>query len=195
MKKLVILDFDGTIYRGDSLLDFAKFCSSKRYYKSLFAIILPLIACKMGLYSRDKMKLIFLRINFSPYTKHLLFEKGQTFFKEHQNKLYTSAVAYIQQSDRTNTRLVILSASSEEWLKPFCEFLGCELISTKLQYSQEKTFTGQFEGENCVGIQKLKALETQIDLSNYVEIIVFGNSKSDLLLKQIATSYHHCYFS
>lgn len=195
MKKLVVLDFDGTIYRGDSLLDFAKFCSKKRYYTSLFAIILPFIACKMGLYSRDKMKLIFLRINFLPYTKHLLFKKGQAFFKMHQNKLYKSAVAYIHACDRTNTRLVILSASCVEWLKPFSEFLSCELISTKLQYSQEKTFTGQFEGENCVGIQKLKALKAQIDLSNYGEIIAFGNSKSDLLLKQIATSYHHCYFS
>lgn len=195
MKKLVVLDFDGTIYRGDSLLDFAKFCSKKRYYKSLFAIIFPFIACKMGLYSRDKMKLIFLRINFSPYTKHLLFEKGHSFFKAHQNKLYTSAVAYIQQSDRTNTRLVILSASSEEWLKPFCEFLDCKLISTRLHYTPEGNFSGHFEGENCVGMQKLTTLESELVLSDYAEIIIFGNSKSDLLLKQIATSYHHCYFS
>lgn len=195
MKKLVVLDFDGTIYRGDSLLDFAKFCSKTRYYKSLFAIILPFIASKMRLYSRDKMKLIFLRINFSQYTKHLLFEKGKVFFTKHQNKLYKSAVDYIQQSDRTNSRLVILSASCVEWLKPFSEFLSCELISTKLAYSPEGNFNDHFDGENCVGVQKLKALESQIDLRDYSEIIVFGNSKSDLLLKQIATSYHHCYFS
>lgn len=194
MKKLMVFDFDGTLYEGDSLLDFAKFCSKKQYYKSLLIIVLPYIGSKFGIYSRDKMKITFLRVNFSGYSKQDLYDKGQLFFEVNKMKIFKNAFEFIKQGNRNNWKCIIVSASCEEWLRPFSDYLECDLVATKLKYTREDYFSGKFEGKNCVGEQKIYALKSHLDLADFSEIEMFGNAESDRLFGQIATNYHHRYF-
>ena len=70
--KLAILDFDGTLYRGDSMRDFARFLNPVRYYISLLKLSFPYIQMLTGNASRNDLKSLFLKYNFAGYSEQEL---------------------------------------------------------------------------------------------------------------------------
>lgn len=192
MKRLIILDFDGTIYQGDSMRDFALFLNPFRYYCSLFLISIPFLLSSIKIIHRNHVKRIFLFINFRNYTSEALTQKGQEFFEQFQSNLLPSFKQYFEENKDTGTFL-ILSGSCKEWLSPFAEELNIPLLATELQYKDNKT-TGIWEGENVIGKEKRNMIERQYALSNYDEIIAYGDSNSDRELEPICTSFHFRYF-
>ena len=78
-----------------------------------------------------------------------------------------------------NPKIVVVSASINNYLKPWCDKLGFELISTELETVDGK-LTGKFSTPNCNGFEKVIRINKKYNLSNYEEIHVFGNSKGDL---------------
>jgi HAD superfamily phosphoserine phosphatase-like hydrolase len=192
MKRLVILDFDGTIYQGDSMRDFAKFLNPLRYYYSLFLISIPYLLSCCRLIHRNNIKKIFLFINFRNYSPQLLTEQGELFFQEFRAKLLPSFLTYFKKN-KDQGAFVILSGSCKEWLLPFADELNIPLIATKLRYRNNKS-TGSWRGENLVGKEKKKAIERFYSLSDYDEIIAFGDTNSDRELEPICTTFHFRYF-
>ena len=193
MKKLVILDFDGTIYKGDSLLHFARFLSPAKYYGSLFLIAFPVIFSKLGLLSADRLKELFFKIHLRGFSQSELKERGQAFFEANRARLFSKAVEFIQLQQQ-DSRCIVVSASCDEWLQPFCDFLKTELICTQLDYDDNGNCTGTILGQNIKGKAKISALQQVINLSEYDEITAFGNSSEDLILADISQSYHHRFF-
>lgn len=193
MKKLVILDFDGTIYKGDSLLHFARFLNPAKYYGSLFLIAFPIIFSKLGLFSADRLKELFFKIHLRGFSQSELKERGQAFFEANRARLFSKAVEFIQLQQQ-DSRCIVVSASCGEWLQPFCDFLKTELICTQLEYDENGNYTGTILGENVKGKAKISALQQLINLSDYDEITAFGNSKEDRILADISQSYHHRFF-
>lgn len=192
MKRLVILDFDGTIYQGDSMRDFAKFLSPSRYYFSLFLISVPYLLSIAKIIHRNQIKRIFLYTNFRNFSAEELAEKGESFFQKYRSKLFPSFLTYFDEN-RANTSFVILSGSCKEWVLPFAKELDVPLITTELHYSKGKT-TGTWLGENLVGEEKRNAISKHYALSEYDEIIAFGDTKSDRALEAICTDFHFRYF-
>lgn len=194
MTELVLLDFDGTIYKGDSLLHFARFRNPVKYFFSLFVIAFPVILSRLRLWSRDRVKNLFLRMHFSNETQAQLLEEGNHFFESYQHLLLPSAIAYVRKKRSAHVRCIVVSASCREWLEPFCKELDCELICSQLSYDTDDRCTGRLSGKNIKGHQKVSAIRQQVDLSLYSEVTAFGNTVSDQALKEITTHYHHRFF-
>ena len=194
MKNLIVLDFDGTIYRGDSMLDFAKFNNLFRYIVSLFVCSPLLVLSWIKIVKRDLLKKVFVFVNFKGKSKIYLNDQGVLFFKTKQSNLFPSALSYIKKKQLTND-IVIVSGSFEEWLTPFCNSLNVPLICSKLLYDDHKNCTGKLLGNNIVGKEKVKVVKSNFDLSLYEHVFSFGNSKSDQLLSQISTDYFHKKFN
>jgi HAD superfamily phosphoserine phosphatase-like hydrolase len=193
MSKLIILDFDGTIYNGDSMRDFAKFSNKGAYIFSLLIISFPFIISKIGLIDRDIIKKIFIKINFKGISKNELEKRGKKFFQLHQKFLFPKALKYIkEQQDET---VIIVSGSCNEWLAPYGEALNLELFSTELNYDSSGMNLGSISGKNNVGAAKIQKIKEHFNLTAFDEIISFGDSKSDLVLKEISTSYYHKFFN
>lgn len=194
MKELFIFDFDGTLYNGDSMLDFAKFIDVKKYYIACFisGVLFPFVFLK--LMSRQNWKRIFLSINFKTVSHKDLGMKANQFFKIHQEKLFDSALVYIQNIDRQESKILIVSASCSIWVQPFADFLAADLIATELEFSNE-IFTGRILGANVSGQEKVNAIARKIDLSEFETVHSFGNSRLDKVLKTISTNYYHKKFS
>jgi phosphatidylglycerophosphatase C len=193
VKKLVILDFDGTIYKGDSLLHFARFLNPAKYYSSLILIAFPVLFSKLGLFSSDRLKELFFKIHLRGFSQSELQERGQAFFEANRARLFSKAVNYIREQQH-ESRCIVVSASCGEWLQPFCDFLKTELICTQLEYSVEGKCTGTILGENVKGKAKISALKQVVNLSEYEEITAYGNSTQDRILADISHAYHHCFF-
>lgn len=193
-KKLAILDFDGTIYRGDSMRDFARFLHPGKYYLSLLKLAIPYIQLLFGNTSRDEIKALFLKYNFAGYTQSKLNEKGTKFYDKSVKRCYPSALEWIAREQRENSKLVILSGSCHPWLKPFARAFGADLICTELAYEND-ICQGHWIGKNLTGYAKKEALQAYLHQHPEVNYsIAFGDQKSDAISGTLADEYHQNYF-
>lgn len=195
MRKLVVLDFDGTIYNGDSMLDFAAFIDRKKYKRSLWKIFFPYLLCLIKLRKRDRLKKQFIRIHFKGKTRHELTELGEKFYKTHHMRCFESALNFIRTEHSNGSDLLILSGSCVEWLGYFSDKFEAKLLCTQLKYDENGICLGAIDGKNVVGQQKVKELQAFLDRSApYDSIIAFGDTTSDALLVEVAHEFHRDYF-
>ncbi|XOV69295.1 MAG: HAD family hydrolase [Fluviicola sp.] len=193
-EKLAILDFDGTLYRGDSMRDFARFLNPFRYYLSLFKLLFPYLQMLSGNASRDDLKALFLKHNFAGYSEEELNEKGDQFYDKYVKRCYPSALEWIAKEQRENTRFLILSGSCTPWLRPFSRAFGADLICTELSFDNNAC-TGEWKDKNMTGHTKHEALKNYLQQHPEVRYsIAFGDSKSDAISGALADEYHQNYF-
>ena len=140
-------DFDGTIYDGDSSIDFYLFClkKNKKVLLSFPRLTIGVILYILTIINKTKMK---ERI-FS-FLKHLKDTDlyVEEFWKDHKKKIKPWYLKQKQKSD------IIISASPEFLLKPLEEELKVSVIASKV----DKT-TGKFDGKNCHDYEKIKRFE------------------------------------
>lgn len=195
MSKLAVIDFDGTIYRGDSMRDFAKFINPGKYYLSLAQLLIPYLQVTFGSASRNSLKAKFLQSNFAGISASDLKVKGDAFFEKYQKRCYPSAINWMKKERANGYQILILSGSCKEWLQPFANAFEAEIVSTELSYDTENKCTGSWKGENLVGPEKLNALKRYLSESGEFEYIIgFGDRKSDLHLKEAVNEFHLNYF-
>lgn len=146
-------DFDGTLYRGDSTLDFYLFAVQKqpRCLRALPAQLKGAALFGAKHIDRDEFKERFYR--FLGY----LADVGSLvddFWKTHGNKVNGLVMDEAAAGD------LVISASPAFLLKPFCDRMGLELIASEVDET-----TGALLGPNCRGKEKVRRFrETYGDL-------------------------------
>ena len=166
-----IYDFDGTIYDGDSSVDFMKFCMKQN---PLCLKILPGFALSVMLYllkrhSKEQLKSAFFRFvtcfdDLDPVI--------DAFWSEHEGKIKTF---YLQQKRDDD---MIISASPAFLLQPICDKLGVRLIASDVDPQ-----SGEFLAKNCHGAEKVLRLREVTDESCES---FYSDSQSDLPLAELA---------
>jgi phosphoserine phosphatase len=167
-----VYDFDHTIYRGDSSLDFFFFVLRKRPY---VALLMPLQIWGILLYlfrqiSKETMKEYFFRfIRFIPV--EVMVEQ---FWKKNVRKIKPWYIRQKQDKD------VIISASPDFLLEPAVKaYLNCTVIASKIDPK-----TGVYNGKNCYGEEKtrrFRALYADEKIDNF-----FSDDYADMPLMRIA---------
>ena len=143
--KYYLYDFDGTIYDGDSSVDFFKFClkKDKTIYKMLPKLAIKFLAYKSKNITDTELKeyvFSFLK-NFKNIDKVV-----KEFWKTHESKIKNFYL------EKKHDQDIIISASPEFLLKPICEKLKVkDLIASDV----DKT-TGKFKKPNNRGEEKVK---------------------------------------
>lgn len=187
-RKLVLYDFDGTITTKDTLFEFCRFIAGNDLFiVKIFGLLPVLLAQRLTLISAQKAKEIFLSF--------FLKEMPQSEF-EYQCRLFADkilpclirpqALKSIQDYKNTQSRIVIVSASPQNWIFPWADQLGVDVIATRLDIENGK-ITGKIQGRNCNGLEKVVRIREVIDLSSYDDIVAFGDTKGDLPMLALAT--------
>ena len=167
-----VYDFDGTIYRGDSSIDFYLFCLYsdpaliKCLPKQLWGIVLYVLKII------DKTK---LKEKFFCFIKYIDIENFvYDFWNSNENKIMKW---YLDQKKEDD---LIISASPDFLLKNICERLSIKnLIATVFDTDNCKII-----GENCRGQEKLRRYKEQygnVNIENF-----YSDSESDLPLAKIS---------
>ena len=186
MKKLYLIDFDGTITSKDSFILFTFF--SRPFYLWL---IYWISTCGLFFFiSKGKLKERFFR-DFKGVDLFLFQFICNQFVKLKLNKIIKESFKDYVSTIDSNSEIVIVSASISNYLKPWSESMGFKLISTELEVISEK-LTGKFLTKNCNGQEKVIRILENYDLTKYKEIHVFGNSDGDLQMLELGT---HKYFN
>lgn len=189
MRTIVAFDFDGTITRKDTLIEFIKFAKGIKEFWLGFILHSPyLIAYKLNLYPNWKIK----EKIFSYYFKNYPINKfddicNQFFIQKAKQLLYKSALNEIKGHLKEGHEICIISASIENWVKPFAELLGIhEVLCTKIEINKEKRISGKFLTKNCHGKEKVNRLLQKYPLRGSYKLIAYGDSKGDRELLKFA---------
>lgn len=189
---IAFFDFDGTITTKDSLIEFIKYAVGKpRYYMGLMLLspMLTLYALKLLPNYLAKQKLI----------AHYFKGWNEDAFKQIAENYSLIEIEKIVRPEALNKinwhltqghEVVLVSASMECWLSPWCKKKGLKLIGTQLEYQNGK-FTGRFASQNCYGINKVKRIKAIYDLNTYSDIYAYGDSSGDKDMLAIA---HHAFY-
>ena len=141
-----IYDFDGTIYDGDSSVDFIKYCfkKNKRCFLLLPKFLMAFFLYIFKFYSKEEMKAVFFSIlKYFDNTEDIVSE----FWNKYEYKL---------KRELTNIKAkekVVVSASPEFLLKPILDKYKYKLIGSKVDIK-----TGKFMSLNCYGAEKVRRL-------------------------------------
>jgi HAD superfamily hydrolase (TIGR01490 family) len=185
--KIALFDFDGTITTDDSLIKFIRFVVGDTKFVIGMAVLSPMLtAYKLKLIPNYKAKQYML----SYFFKGMSEEKFMKVAKEYSLKyidtiLRPKAMEKIAWHKEQGHKIVIVSASIECWLKPWCDKNDLDLIATKLQI-KDGIVTGKFLAKNCYGIEKANRVQERYNLGGYDHIYAYGDSCGDKELLELA---------
>jgi len=187
-KRLYFFDFDGTIIEGDSLIKFSYFSLGIFQFFKYWGYVI----FQIPFYSRSDLKQMFYS-NFNEFNLEYFNNLCLDFYNQKLRKLIKKSFSDFTKIIHEDSKVVIVSASISNYLKPWCDEMGFDLISTELEVIDGK-LTGRFSTPNCNGKEKVRRIKEKYNLSEYNEIHVFGNSKGDLPMLELATHKYYKFF-
>lgn len=187
MNQIAFFDFDGTITTDDSLINFIRFIKGDVETIIGMLLLLPtLIAYKLKLIPNYKAKQIMLIYFFKGMDEKEFKKVANEYSLRHIDSiLRIEAIKRIQWHKDEGHKVVIVSASIECWLKPWCEKNNLELIATKLKI-KNGVVTGEILGKNCFGKEKVSRIKKQYALDKFEYIYAYGDSSGDLQMLELA---------
>lgn len=170
-----VYDFDGTIYRGDSTLDFYRFCLRRH---PLLARYLPVQAWGAVLYACKRVSKTRFKEYFFSFLRGLpdVDRDLSGFWREARKNIMDWYAA------RRSPEDVVISASPEFLLEGF--FPGPE--GKRLIASRVDKRTGRCTGLNCKGAEKVRRFREAYPADPIHAF--YSDSKSDLPLARLAES-------
>ncbi len=188
---IAFFDFDGTITKKDTLLEFIKYSvGSKNYFLGIFANLPMLLRFKLKLLANDEAKQRLLTYFFGNWSEEKFKTTAYNYSKNEIDKIVKkSAIEKIDWHKKNGDKVVVVSASLESWLKPWCEKNNLDLICTKMRFDEGKV-SGRFLGKNCHGQEKADKIKESFDLKKYDKIYAYGDSSGDKQMLALSTHPH-----
>ena len=195
-KHLALFDFDGTLTRKDTLVELIKFTAgSARYYLGLLWLSPTLIAFALRWIPNWRAKEFLFGHFFRGMTEQDFLQTGKKFAETVVPQLIRpSALAAMQRHIASGARVVIVTASSAAWIKPWSDALGIELIATQWEVVAGK-LTGKIQGRNCHGEEKKRRVLEKLNLADYTDISVYGDTSGDHAMLTLGTKQYYRHFT
>jgi phosphatidylglycerophosphatase C len=186
-KKLVLFDFDGTITTKDTLLEFIRFYHGSLKFLIGFALLSPVIALHLfKIIPNWKAKQFVLTWFFKDESVEQFAAKCDNFtHKIIPSLIRPQALVAIQNHKQNNDEVVVISASAENWVAPWCKALGLPCIATRLEAVHGK-LTGKIVEKNCYGAEKVSRLLMHYSLNDFSSIVAYGDSSGDKEMLAVA---------
>lgn len=180
-RTVVVFDFDGTLTKKDTLLEFIKYaCGKRRFYMGFLLYSPILVFMKLHLYANWKAK----EKIFAFFFKGMCYEEfkalGMAFAETVEAIKRNDILARLKKHVSEGHSVYVISASVEEWVRPWCERLNVKgVLGTKIEVDKTGKVTGKFLSMNCYGQEKVnRLLKTEPNRDEY-DLYAYGDSKGD----------------
>ena len=195
MTRIAVFDFDGTITRRDTLIEFIRYAKgSLSLYWGLLLHLPWLVLMKLHLCDNGRTKERVFSWSFKGTSLEQFNKLGRQFFDAQADKLlYTHAVQTILQHKQQGDKVVILSASIENWVLPFASALQADALLGTQAEVQNGILTGRFATKNCYGQEKVNRLKQWLHANAITDgfVIAYGDSRGDKELLDFANEKHY----
>ena len=189
---LAIFDFDGTISTKDSFEDFIFFTHG--FTKTVLGILINspiLVLYLLKIISNEQAKQKIFAHFYGGWEADRFKTLATQYTQKYLPKiLRPKALERLAWHKKEGHKIVVVSASFENYLSGWCQNEGIDLIATQVEIKNDK-LTGQFASPNCYGDEKIHRINQVFNLKDFSTIYAYGDSRGDLPLKTIATEFHY----
>ncbi len=184
---IAFFDFDGTVTKKDSLLEFIRYSKGSFSFYFGFAIHAPVLVCyKLQLISNHRAKEIMLRYFFGKMPVEEFNGLCERFTAEVLPSLIREkALKEIGRFKKVGAEVVIVSASPENWLHYWCRNADLKCVATRMDVSNER-ITGRINGRNCHGEEKVRRIMEEYDLDSFSSVYCYGDTPGDKPMLSLA---------
>lgn len=190
--KIYAFDFDGTLTRSDSLIEFIRFAKGDKAFALCFLRYLPLlILMRIGLYPNWKAKQKVFSYCFKGM-KTADFNTLCTRFAEKKSSIMRpKGIQKLREVLEEGSKAIIISASVNNWVEPFFADMGDIYVIGTMIEERDGMLTGRFLTKNCYGREKVKRLLQLYPERTEYWLTAYGDSRGDLELLDFANESHY----
>lgn len=169
------------------MFDFIRYAVGTRSFLTSLIVLAPtLIRYQLGLLENWQAKEAVLRHFFGGWDYQELSAIAHVYSLQRIPRIVRPrAWAAIKKHQANGDTVVIVSASAEIWLQPWCTENHLDLISTKLEI-RNGIITGRFNGLNCHGPEKARRIQQNYSLAAFETIYAYGDSSGDKEMLELA---------
>jgi HAD superfamily hydrolase (TIGR01490 family) len=186
-------DFDGTITAKDTLWEFIKQTHSPLKIAGNLLLASPvLFLYKMGLLNNGKAKQKLFSIFYKNWPVEKFNDFGRSFQSVIDACVRPDVYGALKKHRIDGHRVIIVSASIENWILPWAEKEGIEtVIATQIEVSPQGKLTGRFRSPNCYGEEKARRILELFPERNRYTLVAYGDSKGDRAMFRLADERHY----
>nr|WP_276521556.1 HAD family hydrolase [Shewanella sairae] len=184
---MALFDFDGTLTNKDMFTQFIFFSATP--LRLLLGIIFmsPLyLLYKLGIIPARKLRPLVSFCAFAGRDKQTLDRIGYDYAtKVIPRYLRPEMLQTLKQHQAEGTTTVLVSASLDLYLKPWCQKMGLTLICSEMA-TQDGRFSGHYIAGDCSCEAKANKITQRFNLNDYNSIYAYGDTKEDLAMLALA---------
>jgi HAD superfamily hydrolase (TIGR01490 family) len=177
---LALFDFDGTITTRGTYPDFLRLAASPARKAAGGVVLGPVIAGhRCGLVSDVALRRTLSMATFRGQDAHRVNELGEAFARDRLPGLVRPIAAdRIRWHHARGDHVVVVSASLDAYLVPWCRTAGLDVICTTLEVRNGR-LTGRYVDGDCCGSEKARRIRGRYALADYGRVHAYGDTHED----------------
>lgn len=184
---LALFDFDGTITNQDMYSLFLHYSTSGKRKRVGKIVLTPFyLLYKIGILPAHFMRPIASFIAFAGKQTQQVNVIGAQFandiIPQHLRPEATDKLDWHQKSGDT---IVVVSASLNAYLQPWCEANGYHLLCSEL-VSDTPTISGRYQQGDCSLERKVRRVKASFNLSDFASVYAYGDTHEDIPMLKLA---------
>lgn len=191
---IALFDFDGTVTSGDGFLPFIRAAVPRSRVVASTLCLSPVItAHRLGWVPTRRMREIIAWFAFRGRPLAEVIEHGRRYAEQVlPARVRPRARQQLDWHQAQGDKVVVVSASLDAYLVPWCRAQGFELICSELE-GRGGVCTGRYIGGDCSGPEKARRILARYDLAQYEQVFAYGDTEEDREMLGLASRRYLCW--
>ena len=190
--KVYAFDFDGTLTRRDTLIEFIRFAKGDKAFLLCFLRYSPLLVLmKLGLYPNWKAKQRVFSHCFRGMAVDTFNSLCSRFASDKARLMRPKGMKKLREVLAEGGKVVVVSASVNNWVEPFFAGIGGVYVVGTMVEEREGVLTGRFLTKNCYGEEKVTRLLQLFPERTQYWLTAYGDSRGDFELLDFANESYY----
>ena len=183
---LALFDFDGTVTSSDTWTPFMRFAIRSSRMLAWVPLSPIVIGYALGMVSASRVRQTAAKVGFRGEKTEAVRQLGAEYATTVlPGTLRRSALERIEWHKVQGDIVVVVSASLDVYLGPWCEARGVDCICTTLETRGDR-LTGRYVQGDCVGAEKARRILQRYRLTRYDIVYAYGDTVEDREMLELA---------